>query len=53
MQILSIYWKSVWETAVLRNDTPVARHTAADVAAFERRMTALRTSERRFVSWSV
>lgn len=49
MQILSIYWKGVWETAVSRNNAPIAGHTAADQAAFERRMTALRASERRFV----
>jgi len=52
LQILSIYWKSVWDSAVSRSNAPVAGHTAADQAVFERRMAALRASERRFVRWT-
>ena len=45
MQIMAIYWKSVWERSI-GDGGRFAGHTAEDLACFDRRMAFLRTRNR-------
>ncbi len=42
MPILMTYWKTVWSTAMKPRDHKFRSHSAAEVAAFERRLILLR-----------
>lgn len=48
MQILSLYWKCVWEGAMAGQPAHIGGHTKDERRAFDRRMSALRSAARRF-----
>jgi hypothetical protein len=49
MQILSIYWKGIWETTMSGRPSHIHSHSKEERISFDRRMAAMRTADRRFV----
>lgn len=49
MEVLSLYWKCVWDGAIAGQPARNGGHTKQERRAFDRRMSALRKAGRRFV----
>lgn len=52
MYTLSVYWKNVIEAANSCQPAQRCGHTREERRAFERRMAAMRATDRRFVHWN-